>query len=109
MTIGVLTLEFHLPMSRSLKDKRQVLRSLKDRLRARHNVAVSELEEHADVWQRAGLGIASIASDRDALERLFESIVREAESHVPGPVLETGRDFIDASDGGPGGWSEDAV
>lgn len=104
MTIGVLTLEIHLPQSRSLKDKRQVLRSIKDRLRARQNVAVSEMEEHANVWQRAGLAIASIASDRNALDRLFEAVMREAESQVPGSVIETGRDFIEASDGGPGGW-----
>jgi len=49
MPIGLLTLEIHIPDARSLKDKRQVIRSLKDRLRANFNVAVAELD-HQDLW-----------------------------------------------------------
>ena len=107
MTVGILTLEIHLPQAHSLKDKRQVMRSLKERLRSRHNVAVSELEEHADLWQRAELAIVSVASRREPLETLFASIRREAETQVPGYVSESGCDYIDSSDGGPGGWEGD--
>ena len=106
MTIGVLTVALHLPQSRSLKDKRQVTRRVKDRLRSRHNVAVSELEEDADLWQRAEIAIVSVASRRDVLDALFETIVREIEPLVPGHLVETGRDFLDGADGGPGGWGE---
>lgn len=105
MTIGVYTFEIHLPGARSLKDKRQVLRRLKDRLRSHHNVAVAELEEHADLWQRAGLAVVSVASRRDVLVRLFEIIHREAEGQVPGQVIETGSEFIEGADGGPSGWN----
>lgn len=108
MTIGLLTLEIHLPQSRSLKDKRQVLRSVKDRLRARHNVAVSELPDDSDVWQRASVAVVSVASRRDALERLFETVVREVEGQIPGHLVETGRDFLEGADGGPGGWEEES-
>ena len=59
MPIGLLTLEIHISDARSLKDKRQVLRSLKDRLRARFNVAVAELE-HQELWQRSRVGVVSI-------------------------------------------------
>lgn len=107
MTIGLLTFEIHLPQSRSLKDKRQVLRSVKERLRARHNVAVSELEDAADVWQRADVAVVSVASHRDVLENLFETIVREVTGQIPGHFVETGRDFLEAADGGPGGWEEE--
>jgi uncharacterized protein YlxP (DUF503 family) len=107
MTIGVYTFELHLPQARSLKDKRQVVRRLKDRLRARHNVAVAESDEHSDLWQRGSLVVVSVAQGRDALVRLFEAIHREAEQGVPGQVIETGSDFFDAADGGPGGWQED--
>ena len=107
MTIGLLTFEIHLPQSRSLKDKRQVLRSVKERLRARHNVAVSELEDDANVWQRASVAVVSIASRRDPLDVLFETIVREVEGQIPGHLVETGRDFLEAADGGPGGWEEE--
>jgi len=56
MPVGLLTLELHIEHAQSLKDKRQVLRSLKDRLRAKFNVAVAELEYH-DTWQRSVVGI----------------------------------------------------
>jgi len=54
MPVGVLTLEIQLPYAHSLKDKRSVVQSLRNRLRARFNVAVAELD-HQDVWQRATL------------------------------------------------------
>ena len=107
MTIGVYTFEIHLHDARSLKQKRQVVRRLKDRLRSRHNLAVTELSEHADLWQRAGLVIVSVASNRDVLARLFEKVHREAEAQVPGEIIETGSDFIEGSDGGPAGWETD--
>ncbi len=106
MTVGILTFELHVPQARSLKDKRQVVRSVKERLRSRHNVAVSELEEHADLWQRASVAVVSVASRREVLEALFEKVIRETESQVPGHLVETGRDFLEGADGGPGGWSE---
>ena len=98
MTVGVYTLEFHIPEARSLKNKRQVVKRLKDRLRARYNVSVAEIDEHADLWQRAGLAVVSIASNREALERLFEAVFREAEANVPGHVLETGAEFLEGAD-----------
>lgn len=107
MTIGVYTIELHLAGGRSLKSKRQVVRSIKERLRSRHNVAVAELDEHSAVWQRAGLAIVSIASDREALERLFEAVYAEVSQHLPGHLVETGSDFFDAADAGPGGWNEE--
>ena len=58
MPVGLLTLEIHISEAQSLKDKRHVLRSLKDRLRAHFNVAVSELD-HQEVWQRSRVGVRS--------------------------------------------------
>jgi hypothetical protein len=46
----------------------------------------------------------SVAHDRDALVRLFEAVYRETESGVPGHVIETGSEFLEAADGGPAGW-----
>jgi len=107
LTIGVYTFELHLPGAQSLKEKRKVLRRLKDRLRAHFNVAVSELNDYSDLWQRAAVAVVSVAHRRDALERLFESIHTEATGLVPGQIIETGREFIDSSDGGNRGWGED--
>lgn len=78
MPIGLLTLEIHIGDSRSLKDKRQVLRSLKDRLRAHFNVAVAELE-HQGVWQRSKIGVVSISGDGKHLEESLAAIAAESE------------------------------
>ncbi len=81
-----LTLEIHIADARSLKDKRQVLRSLKDRLRARFNVAVAELE-HQELWQRSRVGVVTISADGKYLEESLEAIAEESEQ-----VL--GRDLV---------------
>ena len=79
MPIGLLTLEIHIPDARSLKDKRQVLRSLKDRLRARFNVAIAELD-HEETWQRSQVGIVSLSNDAAHLEQSMQAVFEEAES-----------------------------
>jgi uncharacterized protein YlxP (DUF503 family) len=86
MPIGLLTLEIHISDARSLKDKRQVLRSLKDRLRAHFNVAVSELD-HQDVWQRSRVGVVSISGDARHLEESMSAIAAESDRML-------GRDLV---------------
>lgn len=78
MPIGLLTLEIHVPDARSLKDKRQVLRSLKDKLRAHFNVAVAELA-HQETWQRSRVGVVSISGDARHLEESLAAIAAESE------------------------------
>ncbi len=78
MVIGLLTLELHFPGARSLKDKRQALRSLETRLRNRFNVSVAEVE-HQDLWQRAQLAVVSVNTDHVHLESTLRSVASEAE------------------------------
>jgi len=78
MPIGLLTLEIHIPDARSLKDKRQVLRSLKDRLRGRFNVAVAELD-HQETLQHSLVGVVSISADARHLEASLEKVFNESE------------------------------
>lgn len=78
MPVGLVTLEIHLSHAHSLKDKRQVLRSLKDRLRGQFNVAVAELD-HQELWQRAVVGIVSVASDVNHLEQSLRAVILESE------------------------------
>jgi uncharacterized protein YlxP (DUF503 family) len=66
MTIARLTLELSIPHAQSLKDRRQVVRSLKDKLRHGFNVSVAELDD-ASLWNRATLGIAAISASTDYL------------------------------------------
>lgn len=79
MPIGLLTLEIHIPDARSLKDKRQVIRSLKDRLRAHFNVAVAEMD-FQDVWQRSVVGVVTISNDAHHLEQSLQAILAASES-----------------------------
>ena len=85
MPVGLLTLELHIQHAQSLKDKRQVLRSLKDRLRAKFNVAVAELEHH-DKWQRSVVGIVTISGEEQHVEESLQQVLAEADL-ILGPVL----------------------
>ena len=78
MPLGLLTLEIHLPYSHSLKERRAVLRKLRDRLRSRFNVAVAELD-HRDVWQVATLGVVSISDSQQLLDAVFRDVLQESE------------------------------
>jgi uncharacterized protein len=77
MPIAFLTLELRIEGAQSLKDKRQVLRSMKDKLRNKFNIAVAELEA-TDLWQRATIGAVSISGSQDYLRGLMENVEREA-------------------------------
>jgi hypothetical protein len=86
VNVGLCIVQIHLPRVASLKEKRQVVRSLKDRLREHYNVSVAEVD-HQDLWQRTTLGIVAIASVRVALEQTFAAIEAEVERRIPGEVL----------------------
>ena len=77
MIVGLLSIELHLASARSLKDKRAVLRRLKDRV-GRFNVSVAEIAHH-DLRQRAGLGVVAIGVDQEIAERTLEAVVSGAE------------------------------
>jgi len=79
VVIGLLTLELHFPGARSLKDKRQALRSLEQRIRNRFNVSIAEVE-HQDLWQRSRLAVVSVNTDHTHLESTLASVAAEAGS-----------------------------
>ena len=85
MPVGLLTLELHIAEAQSLKDKRQILRSLKDRLRGKFNVAVAELD-FEDTWQRSIVGVATLANEEQLVEESLQNVLAEAVREL-GPVL----------------------
>lgn len=93
MPIGLLTLEIHIPDARSLKDKRQVLRSLKDRLRNHFNVAIAELD-HQDVWQRALVGIVTLSNDEQHLRESLDRVAAEAERILGRDLISQEMEFL---------------
>ena len=92
MPVGVLTLEIQLPYAHSLKEKRAVLQKMRDRLRARFNVAVAELDQQ-DVWQHATFGVVSISNNRPLLESLFRKVLAEVEAILGDDVADYSVDF----------------
>ena len=92
--IAYLTLELRIEAAHSLKDKRQVVRSVKDRLRAAFNVAVAELDA-TDLWQRATIGVVSISDSRDYLDGLMHNVEREAAKTANNAGAEVVDSFLD--------------
>jgi hypothetical protein len=72
MVVGVCEIDFTIPGCASLKEKRFVLRSLKDRLRARWNLAVSEADHH-DRWQRATLCLVTVSNDSKVVHSVLSA------------------------------------
>ncbi len=77
MPVAQLTLEIRIEHAQSLKDRRQVVRSLKDQIKQSFNVSVAEMDE-AVTWQSATLGVAAISRSRDYLHGLVEEVERAA-------------------------------
>jgi uncharacterized protein YlxP (DUF503 family) len=77
MPVAQLTLEIRIEHAQSLKDRRQVVRSLKDQLKQGFNISVAELDE-AVTWQSATIGVAAISRSRDYLHGLMEEAERAA-------------------------------
>jgi len=73
MVVGLLRIELHLPNAHSLKDKRSVIKSLKDQLRGRFNVAVAEVDSD-EKWQRAAVGISTLGEHRAYVEGLLAEV-----------------------------------
>ena len=94
MPIAFLTLELHIEAAQSIKDRRQVVRSLKDRLRTSFNVAVSELDG-SELWNRATLGIVSISLSRDYLDGLMKNVERAAMRIVNNHGAEIADSFVE--------------
>jgi uncharacterized protein len=78
MVVGVLTVDMRLPGITSLKGKRHILRSLKDNVRNKFNVSVSETA-YQDLWQRAEFGFAGVSADKLFIEKEMARILNMIE------------------------------
>ena len=86
MTVGVLTLDLMVSDSHSLKDKRQVIKSLLDGIRHKFNVSAAELGA-LDSWQRSEIGIACISNDKSVANTVLNHVLEVVESN-PRVVVE---------------------
>jgi uncharacterized protein YlxP (DUF503 family) len=100
--IAYLTLEIRIEAAHSLKDKRQVVRSVKDGLRNHFNVAVAEIDA-SGAWQRATIGVVSISDSRDYLDGLMRNVERHAmkvANNAGGEVVDSFLDFLSEAEFG---------
>jgi uncharacterized protein YlxP (DUF503 family) len=91
MYVGVAKLSLAVPNAHSLKEKRMVIRRVKDRVRERIGVAINEVGE-LDVWQRAELGVAIPSADRGKALELIDQVVREVMNASGGQVVAVAKD-----------------
>jgi hypothetical protein len=71
--VGIVRIELHIPAANSLKAKRSVVRSLKERIRSRVHAAVAEVD-HQDLWQRATLGVAVVSGEYGQVSEQLQSV-----------------------------------
>lgn len=93
MFVGILTLELYIPESGSLKGKRQVIRSIKDRIRQNFNVSIAEIDGH-DLWQKAVFGVACIGVDKSYINGLLDKIVNLVQGNSSVELLNYSIEFI---------------
>ena len=77
MVVGILRLSLYIHGASSLKDKRQVVRKVVDRLRSRFNVSVAEVGDN-DIWQRAVIGIGAVSNDHAFVNEVLDKCARDA-------------------------------
>ena len=93
-TVGVLTLELQLDGAHSLKDKRHTVKSLKDRLRSKFNVAVAEIG-YQDLWQRSLVSAVTVSGDHSHAEQVLQLVEREAANLLGGALVGTTVEWLE--------------
>ena len=80
MIIGTARIELHIPEVNSLKGKRQIIKSIKERVKNRFNVSIAEVEKQ-DLWQRTVLGIACVTNEKRAADRILSKVINFIEQN----------------------------
>ena len=93
MIVGILTIDFVIPDSHSLKDKRQVVKSVVDGIRHKFNVSAAELES-LDTWRRAVIGVACISNDKEVANTLLNRVLATIESNPRLSVTDCRLEFL---------------
>ena len=91
MHVGTLTIVVHLHDTGSLKDKRQIIKSLIETTRQKFNISMSEVDD-LDLWRRATLGVACVANDAQHVNRVLDKVLDTLESN---PCIDVGEVEMD--------------
>ncbi|GAB4371215.1 MAG: DUF503 domain-containing protein [Calditrichia bacterium] len=93
LIIGLLTVDVYIPGSNSLKEKRVIIKGLKDKVRKKFNVSIAEVDYH-EKWQRAKLGIVQVGNDYSFIEKNIDKIFDIIDSNGSLHVVEHTFEFI---------------
>jgi len=93
MVVGVSCIEIFFPESHSLKDKRQMIKKVVEKTRARFNISIIEVKQ-TNLWQRASIGFALMGINRDHVNSAIENVHRHIESLYLGEVIDTWTEII---------------
>ena len=92
-TVGVLTLELRIEHAHSLKEKRHVVKSLKDRLRSKFNVSVSEIEDQ-DLHNSSVIAAAIVSPGKAFASKVLEAVEEEAAGLLGPMLVRTGTEWL---------------
>tara|TARA_B100001123_G_C15191805_1_gene979701 strand:- start:145 stop:447 length:303 start_codon:yes stop_codon:yes gene_type:complete len=98
MVIGCCSVKFYLHGNNSLKGKRRVIRSIKDRLKNDFNVSIAEIG-HQDVWQSINLGIAAVGVDRPYIDGLMTKVIDAIERMNLAEIVECKTETLNLGSG----------
>ncbi|MDD2556269.1 MAG: DUF503 domain-containing protein [Syntrophaceticus sp.] len=87
LVIGLCTIELHIGGAHSLKDKRRILKSLIDRVKAHHNVSIAEIDNQ-DIWQRSTVAFVCVANERKHTFQVLNSVVKVFEKQGEYEILD---------------------
>ena len=93
MVIGVCTLQLLIEGSDSLKDKRQVIKSLLDRIRDKFNVSAAEVDD-LDSWRRATLAFACVSKDQSFVDQVLQKVLSTVEGNPLVEVADVQMEFV---------------
>lgn len=103
MVVGVCRLSLYFPESGSLKTKRHGLRKVIDRVRAKFNAAVAEVDGQ-DTWQRSAVGIVVVGNDGRHVQSMLDTITSFVEGLYVAQVIDRETEIVNYGDEhGPGG------
>jgi len=80
--VGVCKLKLHIPGSRSLKDKRSIVKSLVMRLQKQFNISIAEVDDH-DLWQMATIGLACVSNHNNRVDEVISAAISRIEHDYP--------------------------
>lgn len=92
MLVGTLLVEVYIPGAASLKDKRQVVKAMIQKVQHRFNVSIAQLDQ-GDLWQRATIGIAMVGGSREYVERQLQLVLNFLDSEPRWNVTQVEMDW----------------